>query len=73
MPIPLLAEVVFKGIPGGISYWAALKFVAVIAVLAAIKWYCNGASNTSERQMHSKVIMITVSRLTHMFAICTSY
>lgn len=60
MPIPFLAEVVFNGIPGGISYWSVIKGLLAITVIVAIKWYCGGASNSSERQMHSKVIMITV-------------
>jgi len=63
MPIPLLAQVVFVGIPGGISYLTALKAIAVIVILAAIKWYFNGVSNASERKMHSKVVMITVCLL----------
>ncbi len=33
--------------------------VAVIAVLGLVKWISVGASNTSERKMHGKVIMIT--------------
>lgn len=60
MPIPFLAEVVFNGIPGGISYWSVIKNFLALTVLAAIRCYCSGASNTSERQMHSKVVMITV-------------
>lgn len=60
MPIPFLAELVFNGIPGGISYWSVIKPFLTITVLVAIKRYCSGASNSSERQMHSKVIMITV-------------
>jgi NAD(P)-dependent dehydrogenase (short-subunit alcohol dehydrogenase family) len=60
MPIPFLAELVFNGIPGGISYWRVVKGLLAITVLGAIKSYSSGASNNSERQMHSKVIMITV-------------
>jgi hypothetical protein len=62
MPIPFLAEVVFNGIPGGISFWTVIKGFLAVVVLGAMKWYCRGASNTSERQMHSKVVMITVGR-----------
>lgn len=60
MPIPFVAAVVRDGLPFGISYWSVIKVTTAIAVLTAVKWYCGGAANTAERQMHSKVIMITV-------------
>ena len=63
MPIPFLSHVVFGGIPGGYSYWSVLKVIAVFSALAVVKWYCNGATNSSERQMHSKVVIITVGLL----------
>ena len=61
MPIPLFADVVFKGVdavPFGLPILKALPWVVLTWVL---KWYFGGASNTSERLMHSKVVMITVS------------
>jgi NAD(P)-dependent dehydrogenase (short-subunit alcohol dehydrogenase family) len=36
-----------------------LKFVLALAIVALLKWYSKGRSNTSERQMHGKVIMVT--------------
>lgn len=60
MPIPLFADVVFKGkdaVPFALPILKALPWVVLTWVL---KWYFGGASNTSERLMHSKVVMITV-------------
>ena len=60
MPIPLFADVVFKGVdavPFAIPILKALPWVVLTWVM---KWYFGGASNTSERLMHSKVVMITV-------------
>jgi NAD(P)-dependent dehydrogenase (short-subunit alcohol dehydrogenase family) len=39
--------------------WSILKVVAVLAVVALLKWYSSGTVNTAERQMHGKVVMIT--------------
>lgn len=33
--------------------------IGIIALISFLKWYNLGQSNTSERQMHSKIIMIT--------------
>jgi hypothetical protein len=63
MPIPFLAELIFNGIPGGFSYWSVIKGILAITVLVALKWYYQGASNGSERQMHSKIVMITVRHI----------
>ena len=60
MPIPLLADALFEGIssiPFAIPILKALPWLILIVVL---KLYFGGASNTSERLMHSKVVMITV-------------
>jgi NAD(P)-dependent dehydrogenase (short-subunit alcohol dehydrogenase family) len=61
MPLPFLAEVAFKGLPYGIDGWKVFQVLAVLGLLVLVKWYTRGAVNTSERQMHSKVVMITVS------------
>ncbi|RDW80850.1 NAD(P)-binding protein-11 [Coleophoma crateriformis] len=59
MPLPFFADVVF----GKVSWFPELRTVllvsALVLVVGAIKWYSMGAFNTSERQMHSKVVMIT--------------
>jgi len=59
MPLPFIADYFWKGIPGVPDGWTMLKIISAITVVAIVKWYCMGASNTSERQMHGKVIMIT--------------
>jgi hypothetical protein len=41
--------------------WTALKLAIGFGVLYLLKWFFNGAINGSERNMHSKVIMVTVS------------
>jgi NAD(P)-dependent dehydrogenase (short-subunit alcohol dehydrogenase family) len=59
MPIHFLAEAVWIGIPWLPSGWNMLKITLATAVIALIKWYSMGASNTAERQMHGKIVMIT--------------
>lgn len=39
--------------------WTILKVAVAVVVVGLLKWYSMGASNTSERQMHGKVVMIT--------------
>ena len=58
MPIHFLADLIFGEvrIP---NVWTILKVAAALAVVAALKWFSMGASNTAERQMHSKVVMMT--------------
>jgi len=58
MPIHILAEAVWKGIPG-VNFWIVLKCVVATGMVGLIKWYCMGATNTSERQMHGKIVLIT--------------
>lgn len=60
MPLPFLAEVVFNGMPFGWNGYTVLKVIGLVFLIALVKWYSLGAVNTAERQMHSKVIMITV-------------
>jgi NAD(P)-dependent dehydrogenase (short-subunit alcohol dehydrogenase family) len=59
MPLPIIAEFLWKGIPSFPNGWTILKVVLAIAVVALIKWSSKGTSNTSERQMHGKIVMIT--------------
>jgi NAD(P)-dependent dehydrogenase (short-subunit alcohol dehydrogenase family) len=59
MVLPFLADYFWKGIPYLPAPFTVLKFAAVIAVIALIKWYTLGKVNTSERQMHGKVIIMT--------------
>jgi len=61
MPVPLVAYGLDLG-PKGIPYvWTIIKSLAAGFVLWVLKTYFGGARNTAERNMHSKVVMITVS------------
>ena len=61
MPVNILAQALDQGIDSIPYGWTILKAAVVIAMVYALKWYFNGASNGSERNMHSKVVMVTVS------------
>lgn len=61
MPIHILAQGWSDGISSIPLGWTVVKVVPCLAVLYLLKWYFNGATNVSERNMHSKVIMMTVS------------
>ncbi|KAF2264594.1 oxidoreductase-like protein [Lojkania enalia] len=59
MPLHIIAKGIFEGVsslPGG---WTVAKVIPCLAILFLLKWYFNGIMNTSERNMHSKVVMIT--------------
>ncbi|GLI74325.1 hypothetical protein PoHVEF18_002562 [Penicillium ochrochloron] len=59
MPIPLIAQGLQEGI-GSIPYaWTVIKTAPWLLLIAALKYYFGGARNTSERLMHSKVVMVT--------------
>ncbi|KAK7715517.1 hypothetical protein SLS57_006904 [Botryosphaeria dothidea] len=59
MPVYIAVQALFDGI-GSIPYaWTLIKTLPWLAVLYLLKRYFGGAINTSERVMHSKVIMIT--------------
>ena len=59
MPIHIAAEAFYKGFPNLPSWWTISEGVAAVGVIALLKWYSMGRSNTSERNMHGKVVMIT--------------
>ncbi|KAF2272609.1 oxidoreductase-like protein [Westerdykella ornata] len=59
MPVNILAQAFSDGISSIPYSWTVLKVISCLAVLYLLKWYFNGATNTSERNMHSKVVMIT--------------
>jgi hypothetical protein len=61
MPIPFVAKVVEDGIDSFPWLWVVIKIVPWVALIYTLKRYFGGASNRSERVMHSKVVMITVS------------
>merc|ERR1712093_37341 len=59
MAIHMIADLFWKIVPNVNNVGSILKVAAALLVIGLIKWYSMGASNTSERQMHSKVVMIT--------------
>ena len=61
MPLPLIADILFKGIDSVPFVYPILKTVPWLMALFLTKLWFGGASNKSERLMHSKVIMITVT------------
>ena len=63
MPIHILASAVFEGVTLLPFVISLLKILPVLLSIWLLKVYFGGASNSSERLMHSKVIMITVLRL----------
>lgn len=60
MPIHILASVVFEGASLLPYVIPVLKAIAPLFSVWLLKTYFGGGRNTSERLMHSKVIMITV-------------
>jgi hypothetical protein len=63
MPIHILATGWAEGISSIPFGWLLVRVVPVLAVLYLLKWFFNGAVNTSERNMHSKVVMMTVKHI----------
>jgi hypothetical protein len=60
MPIPLVAEILDGGISKIPYALTVLKTLPWLALIYLLKTYFGGASNRSERVMHSKVVMMTV-------------
>lgn len=60
MPIPLLGDLVFKGVHSVPFAVPILKTLPCLLIVYLLKIYFGGARNTSERLMRSKIIMITV-------------
>lgn len=59
MPIPILGDIISKGLYNVPYAVPTLKTVACLLAIYLLKLYFGGASNTSERLMRSKVVMIT--------------
>lgn len=60
MPIAILHQGFTDGLSSIPYGWSIVKVASVIGVLYLLKWFFNGATNYSERNMHSKVVMVTV-------------
>jgi hypothetical protein len=61
MPVNIIATAFSDGLSAIPLGWTAVKVIPILAVLYVLKWFFNGAVNGSERNMHSKVVMVTVS------------
>ncbi|KAF2472002.1 NAD(P)-binding protein [Lindgomyces ingoldianus] len=59
MPLPILAQALFEGISSIPAGWTIVKVVPSLLLLYILKRFFNGTANTSERNMHSKVVIIT--------------
>jgi hypothetical protein len=60
MAVYIVAQVLFDGIDSVPYLWSFLKTLPWLFLLWLIKTYLQGATNTSERNMHGKVVMVTV-------------
>ncbi|KAI1001163.1 hypothetical protein K3495_g7038 [Podosphaera aphanis] len=59
MPIHIIAYVPWGKILGLRNVWTLMFTIAAVAVIGLVKWLSKGTPNTSERQMHGKIVMIT--------------
>ncbi|KAL5114656.1 hypothetical protein ACEQ8H_007449 [Pleosporales sp. CAS-2024a] len=59
MPVNIIATAFAEGLSAIPLGWTVVKVAPVLALVYLLKWYFNGAVNKSERNMHSKVIMVT--------------
>lgn len=61
MPVPLLGEMFFGGLDAIPYTRTVLKVIPWIILAYLIKRWSSGAVNGSERNMHGKVVLMTVS------------
>ncbi|KAL2003523.1 hypothetical protein VTN02DRAFT_3508 [Thermoascus thermophilus] len=59
MPVPLIVQGITEGVSSIPYAVPVLRAAPWLLLLAALKYYFGGARNSSERLMHSKVVMIT--------------
>ncbi|KAJ5218634.1 oxidoreductase C19A8.06 [Penicillium cinerascens] len=59
MPIPIIIKGFQEGVEAIPFAWPVLRVAPWLLIVAALKYYFGGARNTSERLMHSKVVMVT--------------
>lgn len=60
MPIPFLINVFYQGWPEHFpSPWKVLAATSAVGAVTALKRYCNGAINLTERNMHGRVVIMT--------------
>lgn len=60
MPVYIASQGLFDGINTIPYIWTILKTLPWLFLVYLLKLYFGGATNGSERLMHSKVVMMTV-------------
>lgn len=65
MPIPIIVQAVQEGISSVPLAWPLIRIAPWILLVTTLKYYFGGARNTSERLMHAKVVMVTVSTVSN--------
>lgn len=68
MVVPLLAEGFGRGLTNIPHLASVVKVVLFVGVIYLLKTYFGGATCKSERDMHGKVVMITVSSVLNVVA-----
>lgn len=66
MPVPFFLNLITDGFESTPHSRTIFRTIVAIAVLYIIKRYFQGAANLSERNMHGKVIIVTVRLLPSM-------
>jgi NAD(P)-dependent dehydrogenase (short-subunit alcohol dehydrogenase family) len=59
MPVPIISQVFAEGFDSVPFLPSILKTIPWLALAYVLKWYLSGASNSSERNMHGKVVLVT--------------
>lgn len=62
MPIPIVAQIFDEGLSKIPYAYTVLKTLPWVGGIYGLKQYFGGASSSAERNMHSKVVIMTVSR-----------
>ena len=60
MPVYIAVQALADGIDSIPYIWPILKTIPWLGALYLIKLFFSGASNGSERNMHAKVVLVTV-------------
>lgn len=63
MPIYAALQGVVDGVDSIPFFWPIVKTLPWLGLLYIVKVFFSGASNTSERNMHGKVVLVTVRRM----------
>lgn len=61
MPVNIIGSFIEQGKDAIPYYDQVVQYAPFVAGIGALKWYFSGATNTWERNLHGKVIVMTVS------------